>query len=143
MVFVSLTRLRLRSVFRLPAAGWSMFQIVRQTTKAPGFLGGRLLRDAHNTFWTLTMWENEKAMRAYRGAGPHKQVMPHLKTWCNEAAVAHWTQEDQSLPEWPEAHRRLEIEGRLSPVERPAPAHQAKQFAAPLVTVTRQIALQP
>ncbi len=89
------------------------------------------------------MWENEKAMRAYRGAGAHKHVMPRLKTWCNEAAVAHWTQEAASLPDWQEAHRRLVAEGRLSPVDKPSAAHQAKEFAAPLVSVSRQLPLQP
>jgi heme-degrading monooxygenase HmoA len=143
MVFVSLTRLRLNSTWRLPRMAWNIVLTMRQTTRASGFLGGRVLRDAHNTFWTITMWDNEKAMRAYRGDGAHKRVMPHLKVWCDEAAVAHWTQEDQTLPDWGEAHRRLGAEGRLSPVNKPTDAHKAKEFAAPVVSVTRELPLQP
>jgi hypothetical protein len=30
-----------------------------------------------------------------------------LLNWCNEAALVHWEQESQKMPEWDEAHRRL------------------------------------
>lgn len=46
-------------------------------------------------------------MHAYRDGGAHRRVMPRLLKWCDEATVVHWTQESPSLPDWPEAHRRL------------------------------------
>lgn len=59
-MLVSVTRLRVRSFLNLPAFLWMTFLAQRQTVRAPGFIGGRLLIDYQRTFWTLTVWENEK-----------------------------------------------------------------------------------
>jgi len=56
--------------------------------------------DAHWTFWTLTVWEDENAMRTFRGSGAHSQVMPRLAEWCDEASYAHWTSPDDAVPMW-------------------------------------------
>jgi len=79
----------------------------------------------------VTAWEDEAAMRAYRNAGAHRMVMPRLLEWCDEAAVAHWTQTEATLPDWQEAHRRMVAEGRPSKVRHPSPAQESKQIAAP------------
>ncbi len=64
MAFISVTRLRVRSIFYLPQFIWQVFKTTRQAERAPGFLGGRLMRDQKNAFWTLTTWDDEAAMRA-------------------------------------------------------------------------------
>jgi hypothetical protein len=46
----------------------------------------------------LTVWEAEKAMKAFRGSGPHANVMPHLANWCDEAAYAHWETTGETVP---------------------------------------------
>jgi hypothetical protein len=46
-------------------------------------------------------------MKSFMLSGAHRQVMPRLLNWCNEAALVHWEQESQKMPEWDEAHRRL------------------------------------
>jgi heme-degrading monooxygenase HmoA len=66
------------------------FRSQRQIAHADGFLGGRLLVDKRNTYWTLTTWQTEAAMKKFRGSGPHAKVMPKLMGWCDEAAYAHW-----------------------------------------------------
>ncbi len=71
------------------------------------------------------------AMRAYRNNGHHKDAMRYLKTWCDEASVAHWQQESSSLPDWNEIYRRMNEEGRSSKVDFPSPAHLQKQIAPP------------
>ena len=43
---------------------------------------------------------------------PHGPVMRKLLNWCDEAAVVHWSQEGAEPPSWPEAHVRLQQEGR-------------------------------
>jgi heme-degrading monooxygenase HmoA len=103
----------------------------RQIARAPGFVSGRLLVDAHLTFWTLSVWESERAMKAFRGSGPHAKVMPRLVEWCDEAAYAHWTANIAALPSWEEAHEHLVNEGRLSRVAHPSPGHEARQFPKP------------
>lgn len=130
-MFASVTRLRVRSFPYLPAFLWMTFLAQRQTVRAEGFVGGRLLIDAHLTFWTLTVWESEKAMKAFRGSGTHARVMPKLVEWCDEASYAHWPPTDSSIPEWRDAYKHLVTEGRLSRVAHPSQDHEARRFPEP------------
>ncbi len=131
MAFISVTRLRVRSLRYLLQFVWHALKSARQAERASGFLGGRLLREAKNTFWTMTAWEDETAMRAYRSAGAHRGVMPKLLDWCDAASVVHWSQESLELPDWQEAHQRMVKEGRPSKVNHPSPAQVANRIAAP------------
>jgi hypothetical protein len=51
--------------------------------------------------------------------------------WCDEASVARWTQDSAELPNWQEAHRRMQAEGRPSKVSFPSAAHQQFQIPPP------------
>jgi heme-degrading monooxygenase HmoA len=124
-MLASVTRLRVRSLRYVPAFLWITFLSQRQAARAPGFLGGRLLVDAGWTFWTLTTWESERAMKAFRGA------MPRLVEWCDEASYAHWIPARDSVPSWLEGYEHLVAEGRLSRVAHPSPSHDARRFAQP------------
>ena len=128
-MFVSVTRLRVRSLRYLLPFFWHSIMASRQAERASGFRGGKLAGDAKKTFWTVTGWDDEAAMRVYFGAGAHRRVMPKLLDWCDEASVVHWTQEGVGLPDMPEAHRRMVAEGRLSKVKHPSPSHASKQMA--------------
>jgi hypothetical protein len=130
-MFISVTRLRVRRFVYLPQFLWKTQLAKRQVVKASGFLGGRLLVDAHRAYWTLTVWVSEKVMKAYRGVGAHAGVMPRLIDWCDEAAYTHWESPDAAIPEWTEAYDRLVNSGKLSRVAHPSPAHEARQFAPP------------
>jgi heme-degrading monooxygenase HmoA len=125
MAFVSVTRLRVRSVRFLPAFIWYARLSSRQARLAPGNLSVRLRKAEGLAFWTLTMWLDEGAMRAYRSAPPHRNVMPKLRQWCDEASVAHWTQESRESPGWGVAEERMAETGRLSGVSYPSSDQQA------------------
>jgi len=129
--FISITRLRVRSVFYLPQFMWYAMRSSRQAARAPGFLGGKVLRDERNAFWTVTAWRDDAAMNAYRTGGSHAAAMPKLLEWCDEASVAHWTQDTPELPSWQEAYERMVKEGRASKVKRPSAAHLAYKFPPP------------
>ena len=131
MNFVSVTRLRVRSIRYLLPFIWHTFKVARQAERTPQFLGGRILREARNTFWTVTCWEDEPAMRGFRHRGSHDFVMPKLLQWCDEAAYVHWNQGGMELPDWQEAHRRLVQEGKLSKVYHPSAAHLEFQIVEP------------
>src|SRR5580692_4566684 len=90
MPLISVTRLRVRSWTFLPQFLWDTIKSVRQVQRSDGFLGGRLLVNAGYVFWTMTVWQDESAMNAYRTGGAHRQAMPKLLNWCDEAAVVHW-----------------------------------------------------
>jgi len=66
MVFISVTRLRVRSFIYLPQFLRDAFKSMRQVGRSSGFLGGRLLVNAKNVFWTMTAWKDEAVMNAYR-----------------------------------------------------------------------------
>lgn len=130
-MLVSLTRLRLRSWWYMPAFLIANERAFAQLVRSAGFAGGKLLVDAHRTFWTITVWQSEKDMRAFRSSGAHSEAMRHLPRWCDEASVAHWNQGTTDLPAWTEAHERMRKTGRPSRVEKPSPAHERFEVPPP------------
>jgi hypothetical protein len=131
MVFISLTRLRVRSWRFMPVFLWYALRSARQAQRSEGFLDGKLIVDAKKTFWTVTAWTAEAAMRAYRAHGAHKDAMGKLAHWCDEASVAHWQQENVSLPLPEEAFRRMLEGGRPSRVNHPS-ADRTNGHIAPI-----------
>jgi len=134
MMFVSLTRLRVRSLRFLPSFLLYLLATVRQVRRARGFRRGALLADRHWTFWTLTAWNDAESMQEYRTTGSHKEVMPRLLDWCDEASVAHWTQAEEELPSWTEADKRMRESGRASKVRHPSSRHSNLTYNEPRTT---------
>jgi heme-degrading monooxygenase HmoA len=139
MPFISLTRLRIRSIRFLPAFLLHAFRSRNQVRRAPGFLTGALLPDKHFTFWTMTAWDSEESMRQFMLSGPHKAAMTHLIHWCDEASVAHWIEPEASLPSWEEADRRMRSSGRPSKVKHPSPNHANLTYKTPRTTRSAKI----
>lgn len=131
MPVVSVTRLRVRSWrYLLPFIVFAV-RSSRQAKVAQGNLGVSLLRDANLAFWTCTVWTTEDTMKSFMLSGPHRQVMPRLLNWCDEAALVHWTQPDAQQPDWREAHRRLLEQGRRSKVRYPSPGQEKYEIPTP------------
>ena len=133
MPLVSITRLRLRSWRYLPPFFVAAFRSVLQARGAKGNLAVSTLREAHNTFWTRSLWADEAAMKSFMESGAHGAVMPKLLEWCDEASVVRWTQDCAQEPTWKEAHRRMQRDGRASRVSHPSEAHRRFYVAAPQV----------
>ncbi len=131
MAIVSITRLRVRSPRYLIPFLFYAVRSARQAKKSPGNVAMSLLRDSNRTFWTSTVWTTESAMKDYMLAGAHRQAMRKLLEWCDEASLVHWEQQDVRLPDWTEAHHKLQREGRLSKVNHPSPAHESFQIRPP------------
>jgi len=133
MPVVSITRLRVRSWrYFLPFVFFAL-RSARQAKGAEGNLAVSLLRDAKHAFWTRTVWTSEQTMKTFMLSAPHRQAMPRLLDWCDEAALVHWEQETGLEPDWQEAYRRLQHEGRRSKVRHPSPAHESYQIPEPKV----------
>jgi hypothetical protein len=116
--------LRIRSVRFVLPFGWYTWRSFRQAKRAPGNLGVKLRKAEGFAFWTLTGWQDEAAMSAYRITLPHRHAMPKLLEWCDEAAV-HWNQESAELPDWRTAEKRRAETGRPSNVNHPSIDQQA------------------
>jgi len=85
-MFISVTRLRVRSFWFLPGFIYYALRSSRQAGGSSGNLGKGLLREANNTYWTCTAWQDEAAMRAFMMAVPHRSAMGKLAEWCDEAS---------------------------------------------------------
>jgi heme-degrading monooxygenase HmoA len=119
MALVSVTRFRLRSVRFLPFFMLHANRSIAQIRKANGFVAGAVRRDSDQAFWTVTLWRDAHAMRAYGASGAHRKAAPLLAEWADEASVTHWLQAGSALPDWPEAARRLREEGRALALRHP------------------------
>jgi Domain of unknown function (DUF3291) len=131
MAFVSITRLRVRSIRFLPFFFLHAVRSQRQVKVSQGFVRGALLPDRNWTFWTMSLWEDEVSMRRFMTSGAHKAAMPGLLEWCDEASVVHWEQPEATLPTWIEADQRMRAEGRASKVRHPSSDHAGLSYREP------------
>lgn len=75
---------------------------------SPGVLGLSLIaRPLHRTFWTLSAWQDQAALRVATGHQPHVQIMKHFRPLMAASSFVTWTATDLPIP-WDEARRRLE-----------------------------------
>lgn len=132
MAFVSVTRLQLRSSRYLIPFIWRTSMSLIQAKRARGNLAARVRRMKDGSFWTLTAWRDEGAMRVFRNSSAHMKAMPKLPEWCDEASIGNWRQETEELPDWIEAHRLMTERGRLSKVKHPSQRQMAGEIPAPV-----------
>ena len=131
MPLVSITRLRVRTWRYVPQFLVQSLRAARQAGRTPGNLAVSILRGADRVFWMRTLWRDEAAMRSFMRSGVHRRVVARLPKWCDEAALVHWVQQQSEPPSWPEAHRRLQREGRRSRVIHPSEAQHRFEIREP------------
>ena len=107
MVYLSITRLKLKSPLLLPSFLIHTEWIIHQIKTSPGFLKGKAIGTINLSMWTATLWQSEVAMRSFYRSGAHQRVMNYLNAWSSEAAVGHQVVDIQELPSWEEAGTRL------------------------------------
>lgn len=128
MAHVSVTRLKLRKGRYFFPFLWHTIRSQIQARRADGLLNMTLRGGRGHVYWTLTVWRDTAAMKAFMASGAHLKAMPKLLEWCDEAAVGSWQQDSETLPSWAEGEERLARDGRLSKVRHPSPAHVAGQL---------------
>ena len=124
-MLAAVTRLRLRSWRFLFAFALHASRSQRQAATSPGCLRVVTRKTRGWAFWTLSVWESEEQLRAYLHASPHREAMPKLFPWCDEAVTCHWSVESPAVPGWEEAVRELQRAGRLLRVKHPSTAQNA------------------
>jgi hypothetical protein len=129
MYNVSITRLRVRSIFLMPLFMLHAMRTMTQAQKAEGVRGVETRFEKNNVVWTKTVWTDEAAMKTYRSSGAHQIAMRLLSEICNEASVARWQQADAQLPTWEEAHQQMLSNGKLSKVKYPSALQVAGRTA--------------
>jgi hypothetical protein len=113
-----------RSMIYLPGFILANEASIRSIKKVSGFISGKELVDKGFTFWTVTIWESDEAMKFFRNSNPHKGAMRKLPNWCDEGAYVHWMQEDKVIPGWDFLYKKLMTEGKLTKIKYPS-ARQA------------------
>jgi hypothetical protein len=142
MPVVSITRLRVRSWRYILPFFVAALRSAWQAKNSAGSLAVTVLRQPQNTFWTRTVWVSEEPMKSFMLSGPHRPAMRRLLEWCDEASLVHWTQDSFAPPAWPEAHRRLQADGRISKVNHPSEDHRAFRIAALSLPVRGELTLK-
>jgi len=130
MPFVSVTRLRVKSVRYLFSFMRANEASVKTLKNAEGLLKGSELVDKNLTFWTITLWDSPESMKKFRNSEAHRYAMQQLPVWCNEGSYHHWGQDSAEFPDWQTISGRLFGEGRLTKVRNPSAAQIANQFPA-------------
>lgn len=102
MTFVSVTRLKLRSWHYLAPFLQRSNASIHQAKAAKGNLQVTTQRHGRD-FYTITVWEDEAAMKAYMQSGAHQEAMPTISKLSESASTVHWQQESTNLPNWNEA----------------------------------------
>ena len=97
--FVLLTFLPLRHYRSIPRFMFYVMRIMGQLKRTPGLIGYSLLAElGRKRFWTLSVWENEPAMRTFVPRVPHGEVMQKLEGKMGHTAFWHWRAKGNELP---------------------------------------------
>jgi hypothetical protein len=128
MPFVSITRLKVKSILYLISFMRANEASVKQLQITPGFLSGKELVDKGLTFWTLTIWEDGDKMKTFRNSVAHRNAMQKLPFWCSEASYFHWTEESGVMPDWATASAKLMEEGKITKVRNPTSNQLSNSF---------------
>jgi len=124
--FLSITRLKLRGLGQLPSFHRLNSGSLQQARAAEGLLQGVVIADSLLTFYTLTLWQDQKSMQKYMGSGAHLRAMPKLRGICSEAATTRTSWSESRLPSAPEALALLRSAPKFVPLEHPSPNHDAR-----------------
>jgi quinol monooxygenase YgiN len=104
-----LSYLPLKSYWRVLPFFYYTAQVAKQLASAEGLLGYSLLaRPLSKRFWTLSAWENEKALGAFVRHAPHQRIMAELSPHMEKIQFVRWTVKGSQLPlQWDDALRRF------------------------------------
>lgn len=139
MFFVSVTRLRVKSLWYLPSFFMANEGSVKELILTPGFAGGKELIDKKLTFWTVTVWKDMEAMKTFRNSQVHRKAMQKLPKWCDEASYIHWSQDDANLEDWNAIHSKMISEGKITKVKQPSEQQLSKNYPAPAWTKSERV----
>ncbi len=96
---IVITSIVLKNPLKIFAFGFYVFQIVKQlkTSNNIGFKN----KGFWTTFYTMTLWKDERDMILFASSGAHLESMKKSKTIANE--IRTFTYDSESLPSWNEA----------------------------------------
>src|SRR4051812_44561085 len=109
-MLVTITSLKLRSLFGFFRLSWNGLKISRQAKSQQGFIKMKNTGSGYLHF-TITAWESEKDLKAFARSGAHLDAMKQGATLAREVRV-HTFQSEQ-FPSWAEAKKLVSEQGRI------------------------------
>jgi hypothetical protein len=103
-----LSYLPLRKFSKIPRFLQFTLQIHRQLGASSGAIGYSLrARLLSRKFWTLSVWENERALMNFVSNLPHLEVMKALAPHMGATKFTRWNVQGSAIPpNWDDAMRR-------------------------------------
>ena len=139
MHFVSVTRLKLRSIWKFFPFRKANEASIKSLLQTDGLLEAHELMDKGFTFWTLTVWDSQDSMMRFRNSPAHREAMRNLPDWCEEASYHHWVSVGDEQVNWSIASAKLLNEGKLSKVRTPSPNQTTGVFPPMRWTKTNRV----
>ena len=109
-MIVSITSIRLRSLWKFFSLSWHGLQISRQTRNQKGFLKLRNTGFGY-MHYTLTLWETPEDLKAFARSGAHLESMKKSAELATEIRI--WSYPAEKLPSWAEARKILHENGKV------------------------------
>lgn len=86
------SRFELTSPWRSPAFLGHALRIWLQARRSPGIIGLSLrAQPLRATFWTLSAWSSQAALRDFARADPHRTIVARVRPWAKTAVLRTWT----------------------------------------------------
>ena len=103
-----LTYLPLKRLASTPAFVRDVQRIRGQLARSPGLIGYSLrAKPLRKEYWTLSVWDSERALLAFVRGQPHSGVMSSLRNRMGPTKFVRWrVSGSAALPTWDEAIRR-------------------------------------
>jgi quinol monooxygenase YgiN len=107
---VLLSYLPLKSFWRMPAFLLGTAGVMKQLAAAPGLIGYSLLaRPIAKNFWTLSVWNDDAALKAFINGAPHVRLMSSLIPHMGKTNFVRWRIKGSGLPvPWDDALRHMQ-----------------------------------
>jgi hypothetical protein len=103
------TFIELGSVRDLPRFEWYTLRVHRQLARMPGLVGYSFRAQFPLRYWTISAWEDGRALRGFVRADPHLSVIAALAATMRQFRHTHWKVTGSGLPlAWADGLRRLD-----------------------------------
>jgi hypothetical protein len=103
------TIIELKTVWSLPRFEWHTQKVHRQLARVPGLIGYSFRGQFPYRYWTLSAWEDGKALRGFVKAGPHDIAMTTVVGIMRMFRRVHWNVDGAALPlRWADGLPRLD-----------------------------------
>jgi len=109
-MIVSLTYLRLKSIWKFFPLSYNAMQIIQQTKTQKGFIKMKSIGFGYHHY-TLSVWQEEKDLKEFSQSGAHLRAMKKSNSIASE--IRTYTGSHENIPSWKEVKIILREKGKV------------------------------